>query len=100
MVGCYRCGAAVRVREEHRHRQNFCTEQCRIWHRREFMRSGRSILRDERRRKIAATPLHEMYPEMLPAIDRVQRRRPSYDAWNRSQGGWTAAGMALLEAAR
>lgn len=81
IVGCYRCGSAVRVRQAVAHRQHFCTDYCRTQQRREiFALAGQKAL-DAHIRRIAATPLHELYPGMAAVFEVVQRRRPSYAAW-------------------
>ena len=81
IVGCYRCGSAVRVRQAVAHRQQFCSDYCRTQQRRATVQSVQQAEAAARRARIAATPLHEIYPGMTAVFETVQRRRPSYRAW-------------------
>lgn len=81
ILRCSRCGCAVKVRRELAGRPAYCSDACQGFAVRERRYSHVPRRWWERQRILATTPLHQLYPEMIDVLDRVQRERPSWAAW-------------------
>lgn len=87
LVGCSRCGRALRVHRTH-NLNVFCSQQCQEWHREEIAQrknvanqAREARQRWEHQEMLLRLGMHVVYPQMLGAMDWVQRQRPSYQTW-------------------